>query len=140
MEPWLCVKAYLKFRARLKGEQSRKIRHRVMEALEACALEDLGEARIGSLSHGQRRRVALADALLLRPRFLLVDDLFAGLDASARATVAKALSSVSQFASIIVSGHELEELDRCASRFLVLKDGKIEEAKGVAAARKAMSA
>ncbi len=140
VEPWLSVKEYLKFRARLKGEQGRKIRHRVMEALEACALEDIGEARIGSLSNGQRRRVALADALLLRPRFLLVDDLFAGLDSSARATVAKALSSVSQFASIMVSGHELEELDRCASRFLVLKDGKIEEAKGVAAARKAMTA
>ena len=139
VEPWLSVKAYLKFRASLKGEQHRKIRHRVMEALEACALEDLGEARIGRLSHGQRRRVALAEALLLRPRFLLVDDLFAGLDASARATVGQALSSVSQFASVMVSGHELDELGRCASRFLVLKNGQIEEAKDVAGARKAMS-
>ena len=67
-EPGLTVKAYLKFRAKLKGEQVRRIRHRVLEAMESCGLDELGETRIASLSNGQRRRVALADALLLRPR------------------------------------------------------------------------
>ncbi len=140
VEPALTVKGYLKFRAKLKGEQSRKIRHRVMEALDACALLDLGEVSIGKLSNGQRRRVALAEALLLRPRFLLADDIFAGIDPAARSTIVKTLSSFSQFASIIVSGHELEELGRCTSRFLVLKDGRISEAVGAAAARKALPA
>lgn len=139
VDPLLTVKDYLKFRARLKGEQRHKIRHRVMEALEACALEDVGEMRIGALSNGQRRRVGLADALLLRPRVLLADDMFAGLDASARSTMAQTLSSFSQFASVIVSGHELEDLGRCTGRFLVLADGHVTEAKGAACARKAMS-
>lgn len=140
VDPAPTVKAYLKFRARLKGEQNRKIRHRVLEAMEACALDGLGDARIGRLSNGQRRRVALADALLLRPRFLLADDLFAGLDPAAREMIRRTLSSFSQFATIIVSGHELDDIGKCTARFLVLKDGRIEEARGVDGARKAMSA
>ncbi len=138
VEPELTVKAYLKFRARLKGEQVRKIRHRVLEAMEACSLGDLADTRIRLLSHGQRRRVALAAALLLRPRFLLADDLFAGIDPATRQSLGQTLAAFSQFASVVVSGHELEDLGRVASRFLVLKDGRIAEAGNAAAARKAL--
>ena len=139
VEPDFTVKAYLQFRAKLKGEQSRRIRHRVLEALSACGLEELGDARIARLSSGQRRRVALADALLLRPRFLILDDLFAGIDPATRASLGRTLVSFSQFASIIVSGHELDELSRCTSRFLVLADGRVTEAKGLAGAREALT-
>ncbi len=138
-EPGLTVKAYLKFRAKLKGEQVRRIRHRVLEAMASCGLDELGETRIASLSNGQRRRVALADALLLRPRFLLLDDLFAGIDPATRASLGKTLTSFAQFATIIVSGHELDELSRCTTRFLVLKDGRVSEAKGLQRAREALA-
>ena len=137
-EPGLTVKAYLKFRAKLKGEQVRRIRHRVLEAMASCGLDELGETRIASLSNGQRRRVALADALLLRPRFLLLDDLFAGIDPATRASLGKTLTSFAQFATIIVSGHELDELSRYTARFLVLKDGQVSEAKGLQKAREAL--
>ena len=138
-ETGLSVKAYLKFRAKLKGEQIRRIRHRVLEAMESCGLGELGETRIASLSSGQRRRVALADALLLRPRFLLLDDLFAGIDPATRASLGKTLASFAQFATIIVSGHELDELSRCTSRFLVLKGGQVSEVKGLLRAREALA-
>ena len=137
-EPDLTVKAYLKFRAKLKGEQSRKIRHRVMEALEACALVESADVRIRKLSNGQRRRVALADALLLRPRILLADDLFAGIDTATRTSLVQAIGTFSQFASVVLSGHELDDLGRCATRFLVLKDGRIMEVKGAAGTRVAL--
>ena len=84
------------------------------------------------MSFGQRKRVALADALLLRPRFLLLDDLLAGLDAVTRASLGRILASVATFASVVVSGHELEELESHASKFLVLKDGRMLGAKTAA--------
>ncbi|MBP5212312.1 MAG: ATP-binding cassette domain-containing protein, partial [Pyramidobacter sp.] len=139
VEPGLTVKAYLKFRAKIKGEQSRRIRHRVLEAISTCGLDELGDVSIEHLSNGQRRRVALADALLLRPRYLLLDDLFAGIDTGTRASLGQTLASFAQFASIIVSGHELEELARCTSRFIVLKDGRAVEAKGLQGVREVMS-
>ena len=121
----LAVKAYLKYRAKLKGEQSRKIRHRVREAMCACGLDGLEDAVIGSLSRGQRKRVALAEAILLRPRLLLLDDVFAGLDDLSREAVVSMVSSFSAFAAIVVSGHEKEWFSRLGARILELKGGRI---------------
>ena len=123
-DPDLSVKAYLRYRAKLRGEMAKKIRHRVAEAMELCGLEDVADVFIGSLSFGLRKRVALADALLLRPRFLLLDDLLAGLDPATRASFGRILAAVSSLSSVVVSGHELDELSRWATKFYVLRDGR----------------
>ena len=135
VEPDMTVKHYLAYRARLRGEMSKKIRHRVQEAISLCGLSAQTDTRIGRMSFGQRKRVALADALLLRPRFLLLDDLLAGLDAVTRASLGRILASVSMFAAVVVSGHELDELEAYASKFLVLKDGRMLGAKTAAVVR-----
>ena len=80
---------------------------------------------IGSLSRGQRKRVALAEAILLRPRLLLLDDVFAGLDDLSREAVVSMVSSFSAFAAIVVSGHEKEWFSRLGARILELKGGRI---------------
>ena len=134
-EPDMSIKGYLTYRAHLKGEMAKKIRHRVQEAVSLCGLRGRADARIGSLSQGPRKRVALADALLLRPRILLLDDLLAGLDAVTRASIGRILAAVATFASVIVSGHELEELEVHAGKFLVLKHGRMLGAKTAAGAR-----
>ena len=121
----MTVKAYLKYRARIKGEQSRKIRHRVREAMALCRLESLADAFIGDLSRGQHKLVALADAILLRPRLLLLDDVFAGLDAEAREAVIAMVASFQSFAAVIMSGHETELFGRIGARIMELKDGRI---------------
>ncbi len=138
VDPEFTVKAYLKFRAKLKGEQSRKIRHRVEEAVELCALEEQIDTRIANLSLGQCKRVALADAILLRPRFLILDDLFSGLDTATRASVSGILSSVSSFSSVLVSGHELDEFAKFAKKFLVLTQSHINEFKTAEEVRKVL--
>lgn len=129
VEPGMTVKEYLKYRANLKGEMPKKIRHRVQEAMALCGLPGYADARVDVLSQGLRKRVALADAILLRPRFLFLDDLFAGLDAETRRSVGRILKAVSTFATTVVSGHELDELQGLASRFLVLKGGHVFGAK-----------
>ena len=121
----ISVKAYLKYRARLKGEQSRKIRHRVREAMEVCGLGSIADVAVGALSRGQRKRVALAEAVLLRPRLLLLDDVFAGLDADARAAVVSIVTSFQPFAAVIVSGHETEWFARLNAKTVEIKDGRV---------------
>ena len=119
----MSVRGYLAYRAALKGEPHRRIRRRVGEAIELCRLGDCRDRLIHALSAGERKRVALADALLLRPRLLLLDDLLSGLDSPFRASVGEVLSAAAAFSSVIVTGHETEELARYATRFLVLRDG-----------------
>ena len=140
VEPGMTVKDYLKYRANLKGEMQKKIRHRVLEAMELCGLSARANTRVDNLSQGLRKRVALAEAILLRPRFLLLDDLLAGLDAETRLSVGRILRSVSSFAATIVSGHELDELEELATKFFVLKDGRLLGAKTAAGVRTLLTA
>lgn len=129
VDPDLTVKRYLRYRANLRGEMAKKIRHRVLEAMDLCGLEPHADDYIGSMSFGLRKRVALADALLLRPRFLILDDLLAGLDPVTRASFGRILAAVSTFAAVVVSGHEIDELSTWATKFYVLKSGKVLGAK-----------
>ena len=108
----MTVKEYLNYRAALKGEPLKRIRRRVDEACEMCKVSEFLRSPIGSLSAGLKKRVALADALLLRPRVLLLDDFLAGLDSDMRETAG-------------ATGHELDDLAKWATRFFILRDGVI---------------
>ena len=119
----MTVKEYLRYRALLKGEPAKRVRRRVSESIELCQIGDILRERIGVLSAGQRKRVAIADAMILRPRVLLLDDFLSGLDGAMRAATGSLLSSAVAFSSVIVTGHELEYLAKWTTRFLVLHDG-----------------
>ena len=121
----MTVKDYLHYRASLKGEPAKRIRRRVSEAVEICRIGDLTRTSIRWLSSGLRKRVALADALLLRPRVLLLDDFLAGLDDDMRQSAGEMLSNAAAFSSVIVTGHELWDFAQWTSRFLVLRGGVI---------------
>lgn len=121
----MTVKSYLKYRARLKGEPDKRIRRRVGEATEICRLADVFDTTIHNLSFGQKKCVALADAMLLRPRVMLLDDVLAGLDVPMRESVGKIVSTVATFSSVIVTGHEIPDIVKWASRVLVLRNGSI---------------
>ncbi len=139
VEADLTVKQYLRYRALLRGEVVKKIRHRVQEAISVCSLGAVADRATGALSQGQRKRVALAEAILLRPRHLLLDDPMAGLDRPARAGVRDVLAGLASFASVIVAGHELDEFASFANRFLVLKEGRVHEAATCAEAEALLS-
>ena len=121
----MTVREYLRYRAILKGEPLKRVRRRVSEAVEICQIGDIQRTPIASLSAGLKKRVAIADAMILRPRILLLDDFLAGLDHSMRETAGTILSNVVAFSSVIVTGHELDDFARWTTRFLVLRDGVI---------------
>ena len=124
----MTVKEFLAYRAALKGEPGKRVRRRVSESAEMCQISDLLRTTIRSLSAGLRKRVALADALLLRPRVLLLDDFLGGLDRSMRETAGEVLSNAAAFSSVIVTGHEYADFARWTTRFLVLRNGVISTA------------
>lgn len=119
------VQDYLIYRAQLKGEPDKRIRRRVGEATEICCIADILKKSIRNLSFGLKKRVALADAMLLRPRVLLLDDVLAGLDSNMREAAGTIVSSVAAFSSVIVTGHEISDLVKWSTRILVLRNGCI---------------
>ena len=127
VNPKMTVSKYLRFRAKLKGEQSKKISHRVEEAMEICRLSAYADSRIGLLSRGQMKRVALADVFLLRPRYVILDDPYAGLDDISREALCNVIRNVSSFASVIAAGHEVEEFSKWASVKYEMRAGQLSD-------------
>lgn len=121
----MTVKGYLRFRAQLKGEPEKRIRRRVGESVEMCQLAPYLRHPIRSLSAGLKKRVALADAMLLRPRVLLLDDFLSGLDRDLRVSSESIITNIAAFAGVVVTGHEIADMSKWTTRFLVLRDGKI---------------
>ena len=122
----LTVSHYLRYRAKLRGERFLRIRRRVGEAMERCGLMELSREKIGRLSFGYRRRVALAEALLTLPSVLVLDDPFAGIDAMLREAFATIIREVSGRSHVLISGHDPQLLAACCTGFHIVRDGELQ--------------
>ena len=103
-------------------ETSPRATERIQELLELLDLEDLGNRRPSELSGGQQQRVALARALAPKPKFLLLDEPFANLDAALRTKVGgevKAALAQENTAALLVT-HDREEALALADKVAVL--------------------
>jgi len=109
--------------ARLSGEVRPESAAQV--ALERVQLPDVWDASPRSLSHGVAKRMALAQALLGDPALLLLDEPTAGLDPRAAAEVRTLLSGLRGQRTVIISSHNLSELERLCDAVTVLDHGKV---------------
>ncbi len=121
----MTVEEYLTYRVRLKGERNVRVRRRVSETLEQCGLEDSHRTRVRLLSLGYRKRLGLADALVMHPKLLLLDDPLAGLDVPQRKKIACVLTAASARAAVVLAGHEIREMLEWCTRFVVLHRGRV---------------
>ncbi len=99
---------------------------RIREILELTDLTGLQSHLVGSLSRGQRQRVALAQALVHDPEVVVLDEPASGLDPLARADLSKLLLKLrEQGKTLLVSSHILGELQEYSDRVLLLEQGRI---------------
>jgi ABC-2 type transport system ATP-binding protein len=96
------------------------------EALERFGLADLARRQTGGLSGGQKRRLAVALALVGRPRVVLLDEPTTGLDVEARHVLWQALRDYqSEGSTVVVTSHYLEEIEALARRVVVIGGGRV---------------
>jgi len=96
-------------------------------ALESVGLppDHFGPRSPFTMSGGEARRVALAGILAMKPRFLLLDEPTAALDASGRTRVRQILREVSNECGLLVATHDVEEFLGIASQVLILNQGRV---------------
>ena len=106
-----------------------QIRARVKELLDLVQLDWLADRYPNQLSGGQRQRIALARALAIEPRILLLDEPFGALDAKVRKELRKWLRTLHEeihVTSLFVT-HDQEEALEVADRVVVMDKGRIEQ-------------
>ena len=83
------------------------------------------ERKIGNLSHGMRMKLSLACALPFRPKLLVLDEPFSGLDPLVRDEFMEGLLHQAGEMTILISSHELGEIDGVATHVAFLDEGKL---------------
>ncbi|MDP1592502.1 MAG: ABC transporter ATP-binding protein [Prosthecobacter sp.] len=119
------VKEYLRFRAELKGLSGHTMRRRVGEVMELTGVNDMRRRLIGNLSKGYRQRVALADALVHRPKLLILDEPTNGLDPVQIRHVRDLLRNLKSKHTVLLSTHILHEVEQTCDRVVMIHQGRI---------------
>jgi ABC-2 type transport system ATP-binding protein len=121
----MTVRAFLHFAARLRGMSKADADKRVPEVLEATGLTEVDEQLITSLSHGYKQRVGIAQAIVHRPRLLVLDEPISGLDPVQIVEMRELLRGLRGEHTILLSSHILSEISETCDRILVIRDGQI---------------
>ncbi len=117
------------FGLRIRKRPKAEIQARVDELLTLVGLTKWGGQRPHQLSGGQRQRMALARALAVQPRVLLLDEPFGALDATVRAELRQWLRRLhdEQGVTTVLVTHDQEEAMEVADRIAVMNEGAIEQ-------------
>lgn len=112
--------------ARAQQVPQSQIPQRIEETLALLGLSDKASAFSSHLSRGQRQRLAIGQAIIHRPEFLILDEPASGLDPEARIELGRTFLRLrDEGMTLLVSSHILAELDQYADRLLVIQSGKL---------------
>jgi ABC-type multidrug transport system ATPase subunit len=121
--PELTARQNLEFFAQLYGVDRGAP---VDAALAAAGLSDRGDDDVSSFSRGMRQRLALERALIHRPRLVLLDEPFTGLDDRAVGVVADRLRRLAgEGAIVLLATHDLDLADGLVTRVVLVRNGRL---------------
>ncbi len=106
-----------------QGLDEAEVRQRVAQALEAVGMSHYAERVSHHLSLGEKKRVAIACVLSMRPEVLILDEPTAGLDPRARRTLIRLLHDLDM--TMLISTHDLPMARELLPRTLVMDEGRI---------------
>ena len=137
--PWLSVTQNVSFGLSIRGLPVAERKEIAREALQRVGLSEAADKRPDELSGGMRQRVAVARALAMRPKALLMDEPFAALDVQTRAKMQDFLIDVwhASGASVLFVTHHIDEAVALADRIVVFtaRPGRVKRVLPVALPR-----
>lgn len=126
LDPELTVKENLLLYASYFDLPRKVAEERAEELMEFIDLEDKGDTPVEHLSGGMKRRLAIARALINRPKLLIMDEPTTGLDPEARRLIwEKLLQLKEKGVTLLLTTHYMEEAAYLCDKVLIMNDGRI---------------
>jgi ABC-2 type transport system ATP-binding protein len=116
---------YLRFAGELRGMSGAQVKRRMPDVLDLTDLTAVADDLIGTLSHGFRQRVGVAQAIIHQPKFLILDEPTRGLDPVQIVEMRNLIQDLKQNHTVLISSHILTEISQTCDRLLILGKGKL---------------
>jgi ABC-2 type transport system ATP-binding protein len=121
----MTVDEYLGYAARLKRVAKNDVARRVGEVEEMTELGKVKNQLVGTLSHGYRQRLGIAQAIVHRPELVVLDEPIGGLDPLQIVEMRGLVRGLRGEHTVIVSSHILHEISETCDRIFVIQNGEI---------------
>jgi ABC-2 type transport system ATP-binding protein len=119
------VREFLQWCGEVKGRPRARVKQDLPDVMEVCKISEVGDRVIGQLSHGFRKRVGIAQAVVHRPDLVILDEPISGLDPKQIVEMRKVVRSLKERATVLISSHILSEISQTCDRILVLDGGRL---------------
>src|SRR5690625_2293668 len=126
--PYMSGKENLRNLARLHPQLTvKEQKERITEVLQIVSLEDRANDKVGTYSLGMKQRLGIAQALLGKPSFLILDEPVNGLDPMGIRDLRELIINLNQEygITVLISSHLLDELQKICSQIVVIREGEL---------------
>ncbi len=121
---WMTAEEVLSFYGQLSGGKKMALQARVQEVLGTVGLAESGKRKVGGFSGGMKQRLGIAQAIIHRPEFVILDEPVSALDPIGRREVLDLIGGIKQSATVIFSTHILGDAQEICNRFCIMRMGQ----------------
>jgi ABC-2 type transport system ATP-binding protein len=121
----MTVEAFLSWCGEVRGMNRAEVQARIPEVVKICQLASVRNRVIQELSHGFKKRVGIAQAIIHKPTLVILDEPISGLDPVQIVEMREVLKALAKQCTVLVSSHILSEISQTCDTILVLHEGRI---------------
>lgn len=125
--PWLTAFEFVEMSALLSGLETKKASNEARKTLEFVGLGAEMKKKTGTFSGGMKQRLGIAQAIVHKPKLLLLDEPVSALDPIGRRQIMNLLKELQQETTILYSTHILNDAEEMTDQLLFLKEGRLVE-------------